>query len=138
MMKRGSSAITEDELDVVKELVDESHLNGSFENRGGRRNTHYNDMLKSLASGLACNFSDLSSIDAQPGNLHNRRGSLDEQFRFEPATGVECANAIPVVVDLLYSLADKVIDDDIKQEVQAKDRAVKLSISTAFVTVFNN
>ena len=59
-------------------------------------------------------------------------------FRYEPATGTECMQAIPTAVQILNSIADKIVENDIRQEALSKKRAVKLSMSVAFVTAFNN
>ena len=124
-IQRCPSAITEEELGVVKELVEESMLAGSAKD----------DLngLRPLSPGLACNFSDLSSIEALP-----MADPEAKMFRFEPARGVECMESIPMAVALLHQLADKVIDHDEKIEALARKRAVRLSISTSFTTVFNN
>lgn len=98
-----------------------------------RRGTENADLLKSLDQGQACNFSDLSSIMAVPQD-----NALANMLRFQPATGVECMDSIPLAVQLLHEIANKVVSNDEKKEALSRKRAVKLSISTAFVTVFNN
>ena len=81
---------------------------------------------------MACNFSDLSSIQAAEGH------EMADLFRFVPVSGVDCAQSIPAAVQILHDIADHVVEQDEKKDQIARKRAMRLAISQAWTTAFNN
>ena len=115
MMKQ--SVISRNRLDIIKEMVDDSVL---FNRDNPSQPIKQDDyMNRHSTSPLAFNFSDLSSIEATNENLG----------KFVPATREQCMNSIPVSIQILNDLVDKVIEDDERKEVLSKKRAIKIAIS---------
>ena len=61
-----------------------------------------------------------------------------EDFKFVPATGVECMAAIPLAVQILHDLANEVVEADKVKEEQSKKWAIRSAISQAWKLAFNN
>ena len=77
-------------------------------------------------------LSDLSSINAAPPDEE------EESYNFKPAIGAPCANSIPAADAIINQVIDKVILHDEQQEAASRLRAIRLSISTAWTSAFNN
>ena len=127
------------DLDVIDEDHDES---GPFKDQSllalrsqkkqyGQGLLKLHNMKDSLES-KECNFSDLSSIHAVPLDLK------EEVAPFTPVTGVACMQAIPVSMQILKELADKVVENDVAFEKKSRKWAIRSAISQAWTMAFNN
>jgi len=76
-----------------------------------------------------CNFNDLSSIEASQ--------VAEVQF-FEPPTSDACMLSIALSDLILSDLIVKVVENDAVKDIEARRRAIRLSICAAWTTAFNN
>ncbi len=96
-------------LHIITESDDESGLFGQSSAKNQKMGQHQSlstagNFKSNLLAPQTLNFSDLSSIMAVEQEEDNLRFA-----KFEPATGKDCAMAIPISEMLLKEIADKIV-----------------------------